>query len=113
MIEHYPGQLPLRLYDPAIRRLSDSQIARAAEVDVIAAHVPSHSACWWGAACNLSRARLPPFPPPGMRRAGISSVPSFRIERFVARRPVTIGVGRLRAELYHVGAGAVLREPPS
>jgi uncharacterized membrane protein len=113
VLEHYPRQLPLRIYDPGIRRLRNSQTERTAEVDVVAAHVPHGRACWWGSACNLSPARLPPAPPPGLREAGLHSVPDFRIERFTAARPLSIAVGRLRAELVHVGVGAVLLELPS
>jgi hypothetical protein len=112
VLEHYPGQLPLRLYDPQIRRLRSPQTERTAEVDVIAAHVPRGRACWWGSACNLSPARLPPRPPPGMRRASVASVPDFRIARFTSRDPLTISVGRLQAELVHAGVGAVLLDRP-
>ena len=62
VLEHYRPQLPLRLYDPAIRRVRGGQVVRAREVDVIAPRVPRGRSCWWGAACNLSNARLPPAP---------------------------------------------------
>jgi mannosyltransferase len=111
VLEHYPAQLPLRIYDPTIRRLHNSQTERTAEVDVIAARVPTGGACWWGSACNLSPGRLPSAPP-GLRPAGITTLPDFRIARFTATHPLTIGVRRLRTELVHVGTGAVLKEGP-
>jgi mannosyltransferase len=112
VLEHYPGQLPLRLYDPQIRRLRSSQSERTAEVDVIAARVPRGRACWWGSACNLSPARLPPRPPPGLHRVSVVSVPDFRIERYTSTRPLNLAVGRLKLELVHVGVGAVLLDRP-
>src|SRR5439155_16615018 len=111
VLEHYPGQLPLRIYDPTIRRLVGSQTVRTAEVDVVAAHTPYGHSCWWGSGCNLSPAHLPTLAPPGLHAAGTASVPSFRIERFTASRPVDVNVARLKLELAHVGNGAVLVQP--
>ena len=48
VLEHYRPQLPLRLYDPAIRRVRGGQVVRAREVDVIAPRVPRGRSCWCG-----------------------------------------------------------------
>jgi hypothetical protein len=112
VLEHYRPQLPLRVYDPAIRRVDLLPGVRTSEVDVVAPHVPRGRSCWWGAGCNLSNARLPTSPPRGQRLLARITVPDFRIARFVSPHPLVLHPRRLRRELRHVGTGAILIEPP-
>ena len=113
VLEHYRPSLPLPLYDRRLRRLPRWRLVLVREVDVVAAHGRHGRSCWWGASCNLSRARIAPTPPPGMRPVARLRIPDFRIARYAARRPLLVRVGTLRRELRHVGVGAVLFQPAS
>jgi mannosyltransferase len=113
VLEHYPFRLPLSLYDRGLRRERRQRRVSVREVDVVAARGLHGRSCWWGASCNLSRARLTSTPPPGMRLVAKLRVPDFKLVRFAARRPVLIRIGTLRRELRHVGVGAVLLQPAS
>jgi mannosyltransferase len=111
VLEHYRPSLPVALYDRRLRRLPRSSRVFVREVDVVAAHGAHGRSCWWGASCNLSRARIAATPPPGMRTLAPLRIPDFRIARYAAPRPLPVRVAPLRRELGHVGVGAVLFEP--
>jgi mannosyltransferase len=113
VLEHYRPSLPVALYDRRLRRLPRSSLVFVREVDVVAAHGAHGRSCWWGASCNLSRARIAPTPPRGMRTVARLRIPDFRIARYAAARPLPVSVATLRRELGHVGVGAVLFEPAS
>lgn len=111
VLERYPPQLPVRLYDPAIRRVGRRIAVQAKEVAVIVPRVGHTRVCWWGATCNLNNA-LPPRTPTGLRLVSRTEVPHFLVYLFSAGSMRKFRATALRRELGRVGAGAVLVQPP-
>jgi mannosyltransferase len=53
LVQHYRDLLPLSLYQPHLKFLTDSG-ASVSELDVVSfSSPPSAGFCWWGSACNL------------------------------------------------------------